>query len=777
MNRSLKTILDNYNADTLISIGVETGVMTRGGSKPKKALVVSQLASKLGTAKRVKASLADLDDLAKSVLARLQMFGGTVVTTRFQRDLVRAKLTTEEPQPMRVYGGYGPASESGDPYKADSTLFDDVIARLTLHGFVFTEELTDGYGGYNYKFQFNAGATLFIPEEIAAHLPPPDPSPTADKSWSPATLVQGDPALYLRDLYLYWDFVCRQPLGLTQQGYVRKNSLKALNRLLLQPDPRLAGISKESESPRLYLLRQQLELLDLIDMIGSELLATGLERVPPFWLAAPETQIGRLVHAWIRSEDDPLPDTTMNHYAQWPHARTVLVTVLAQLRIGVWTEVDQILDRLYAREETFLFSERSQAVNYFRRYYGSYGTNLAAERIDEQERQFVVRAGAVPLVQLGLVELGHTGEAEGDWYALRLTERGQRILAAVSAEASTQGTSGKLTANEPPVVAHHPLGDGGQVIVQPNFHILAMGPVSMATLARLDDCADREKADVSVFEYQLTRESVYRAQQVGTSAAEIAAFLAEVSGVPLPQNIVRSLEEWGARHQRITFRLGATLLQTLDEKSLADLMDSPALKGSLQPTPVAEIAIVNHSRRQTINDALLKQNIFPAHDDGKPESANGGVRIHEDGAVQPIHALPSLQLAGRLNRFAEEDGHGGWRITSASIGQAGGDRAKVNALLKEMATLYRGELSPELIEQVKQWGGYYGGATVNTLTLIEFTDVKTLRELRKNKRLKALLTPFQAGDRALATLSADDLPAIKELLQERGIAVRSGIRK
>lgn len=56
--------------------------------------------------------------------------------------------------------------------------------------------------------------------------------------------------------------------------------------------------------------------------------------------------------------------------------------------------------------------------------------------------------------------------------------------------------------------------------------------------------ADRIRAE-QVVEYQLSRHSVYRGQRTGLDAAAIIAFLEQVSTVPLPQNMRRSLEQWG----------------------------------------------------------------------------------------------------------------------------------------------------------------------------------------------------------------------------------------
>ena len=57
-------------------------------------------------------------------------------------------------------------------------------------------------------------------------------------------------------------------------------------------------------------------------------------------------------------------------------------------------------------------------------------------------------------------------------------------------------------------------------MAQPNFRIFAFDPISDAVLARLDSFAVRLNADRAI-EYELSRESVYRAQLAGQNVSGI----------------------------------------------------------------------------------------------------------------------------------------------------------------------------------------------------------------------------------------------------------------
>ncbi|MCZ7669768.1 MAG: hypothetical protein M5U34_22620 [Chloroflexi bacterium] len=73
--------------------------------------------------------------------------------------------------------------------------------------------------------------------------------------------------------------------------------------------------------------------------------------------------------------------------------------------------------------------------------------------------------------------------------------------------------------------------------------------------------------------------------------------------------------------------------------------------------------------------------------------------------------------------------------------------------------------------QIRAWGGYYGRATVGTMTLFEFRDQETLAELRDLPELTERLQPFDAGKRALAVVAEEEVTAVRTILSGLGVAV------
>ena len=129
-----------------------------------------------------------------------------------------------------------------------------------------------------------------------------------------------------------------------------------------------------------------------------------------------------------------------------------------------------------------------------------------------------------------------------------------------------------------------------------------------------------------------------------------------------------------------------------------------------------------------------------------------------------------LHLRGRLARFTEETTEG-WQLTATAVQRAAGSKKKTQQILDQLGKLHRGRLPKTVVEQVKAWGGYYGNASVGTLTLLEFRDQEALAELRQLPELHDLLQPFPAGNRALATVDKSNLTAVRQILTRLGVQI------
>jgi hypothetical protein len=310
----------------------------------------------------------------------------------------------------------------------------------------------------------------------------------------------------------------------------------------------------------------------------------------------------------------------------------------------------------------------------------------------------------------------------------------------------------------------------GRVVVQPNFHIFAFDPISDAVLARLDTFAVRQNAERAI-EYVVSRESVYRAQLAGQAAGEIQAWLEQVTGAPLPQNVARSLAEWQSDFERIVIRGRVGWLETTAELAAA-LLDDPALQPAILRRISSTGLLVHADRMDELEQALLAAGELPARSADPAGAHRDSITLAEDGRIAFVHQTPSIYAYGRLQDVGEQAADG-WRVTRASVSrarQAGLDPAAIIAALNAMAV---GGVPAALQQQIKAWASYYGAATVQTVTLVQFKSQETLEELLANPALARVLKPWPPQAKlGMARVATEDLAAVRGLLAERGVEVR-----
>jgi hypothetical protein len=307
-----------------------------------------------------------------------------------------------------------------------------------------------------------------------------------------------------------------------------------------------------------------------------------------------------------------------------------------------------------------------------------------------------------------------------------------------------------------------------QLIVQPNFRIFALGPIGEGKLATLEMFAQRISADASAFEYALSREAIFQAQQASLKVSDIIAFLQQHASVPVPSNVLRTLQEWGDQNERITFHRSVSLCETGDPQLLDELWHDSAVRIHLERRLSPTMAAVKRRRIAALREALLQRDVLPVH---SPEGGTrtGLVRASRGGELQPVRKGPDLFLDACLRRLAEER-DGQFQITKSAVTRALSAGLTIREYLKELAEVHLGPLPVDLEAQIKAWGHYYGKAHLTQAVLLEVKDSDTADELLADPELSRMLSRFAADPKGqVLIVHTEDLSALRRALRRRGV--------
>ena len=613
-----------------------------------------------------------------------------------------------------------------------------------------------------------------------------------------------------------------------------KRDLKTVNAALLRQVE--IGNRTEPELPRLLFLR--LLLTDMGLLQSSDYSIRAVEQ-PPFLERSPAERIRQCYDHWREgtfwNEVLSIPNLTVHgagtrlNKAPKPlgKARARVIAHIAAQHSSRdpgthWTPIQRLIDGIRAKEYEFLLPRDYfpyQSV-YYRGYenyvshaspyiiYGNeMGWGFSPQFTDEAEGWSVVEAGFIralllePLHWMGLVDIGYISVPP----AVQSEEVELASQSAIPVVYRLTPVGAWLLGVGPEV--EMPEGRG-RVVVQPNFELFALDPISDLTLSQLDEFAERVSAERAIT-YRLTRQSVYRAQKRGWNADRVVSVLGELNqpagesapagATSLPQNVVRTLQEWQGLHERVTIHRRASLLQAASGELLAQLRQDPTIRSHLLhsedpsrgPEPGegsegasgdAALAIVSPALGETeeLVRALERAGYPPLRTRSPRDPILPTLRISPGdgpsatGLEIGFHvALPSMYLLAQIAPLTRQDEQGRYYLTQSAIREAVAGGMPVPEILDRLGALHRGPLPHAVDRQIRAWGRYYGDAAVQTVTLIQIQDSKTLNELLAEPEIRAYLRPFVPDPaQALALLDAADLEKLYEILARYGIDVR-----
>lgn len=764
MDISAGELLQRYDLTSLQQMAKAQGLKVSGGGKNA---YVPPLASMMVDVARITRMLAELSEQEQTLLDRVVLAGGEVATTLI-KDQLEGEGITAKPDKTTLFGYSYYQRERGSCRNRNSRKFEDLVARLGALGLVFTLDPV-GSSGYIVSIT-EPGRRLVIPDALLEHLPLVELQVEAVPE--PETVRPGDAAPLLRELYLLFSLADRETIVLTNRGLIMKRSLTKIGQVFGR-EKEVAAVKTEEQLAGFSLLRGLAEELGLLaTSVGQLLLDPRGEQ----FLALPTAERRqRLFDAYRTtgrwSELHRIPDLSVRGkglgiYAAPGNvapARQRVLTELAELPQGEWIPVEHLISRLRIRAYEFLFSRTPSRGSNYAPHYAYYGfghfnpylssINGLGVTLDIENERYgwnVAEAGVIRVIvtealhALGVVDLGGDGDATT---AFRITEDGARLL-----------RGEQLAGDE----------TSAQVIVQPNFQVFAFQPTGEDVLFMLDRIADRIKTGQAM-EYELTQASMYRAQQSGLDTAAVIGFLEQVSTHELPQNVRRTLEEWGAQHERITLRKRAPLLQASDEAALdclyADEIGAQLLGRRLGPT----IALVAAGQLHNVYQRLIALGQLASLSEGPGFQPGPQLHIRDDGLVAFRQPQPSIFTLRELSPFVEA-ANGALQLTPDSLRQGARTSLDADAIIAILERLSGGTLPDEPAALVRRWAKDWGSGALYDATILQLDQPQQLADLLADPEIRPLLQAVPAAP-TIAIVEPKARKRLRTLLEARGMTL------
>ncbi len=609
---------------------------------------------------------------------------------------------------------------------------------------------------------------LGIAPEVQKVLPlsllePPKPLSSAPclSREAPPVLVGGSLDQYMRRLFFVWAELRRQPGRQLKSGGLGKRDLRRLAQIL--------GFDEEAELERVDALHTMLVALNLVMGDGTQMVAVDNDAATLFWNATPVRQLRDLAHAyaWLDWElPEGIDRTVLSDYVHTYGHRP-----LSEIRADVYTAVTQLVP--YGWVDFSFFVQYLNAgcsgmlllgadtLSYVRenlRWYGFDYRDSVETSLASLETSFV-HGVLVELANMGILNLGYP---DPDMESAEIREMYPKALR----------SSGVVRAYyEDRADGNGASSQNWQVILQPDFQLLAMGPVPLRVLSDLQQVALHEKIGESVITYRVTRDSAYEAFRRGETVDSIIGYLEEATQQPAPQNVTRSIEEWSEQYERIVLRRQVRLVQVDSADRLDRLLDDEKV-GRLLHRLGECIAWVHPGDAARVEARLAGLQLLVAHsrtsDEDLPQSL-----YWRDGELAARASLPSLYLTGTLSRIAEPH-DGRWRVTPETVKAAasvGTDSAAIVSLLERMTGA---PLPGEWEKRIKSWGHHYGEGKIAQVRLLRLARSGALDELRRSDaQLERWLHPIP-GSPSIAVVNESNWDEALALLASWGVEVEEG---
>lgn len=742
---ALRVSLETYNVEVLKAMADHLDLVPKGKS-PRKAWLVEKLARAIVRRAGDEAVVASLSRAQRGLLALVLEAGGQAERGALAPPMMLSSL-------VRLPQGQG--EEGVLPS------LEEVLHSLLLKGLLVN--LTEP-PGYSTRRTLDPVHKVGVPPEVIQALPRellilPRPDLDEQEMEEPPHVRHGSVEEFVRQLFFAWAELRRQPGRALKAGGIYKRDLRRVSESI--------GLDLEEHEERARHIIDLLIAAGLLREGEKYISAVEDEKARRFWRRDLAEQLKIILdtltvmqHEELELDLTPLSEVRMGYQV----SRTFypfdmyrkLLELLKELVHIQWFPFPAFVSLLNRGVPGSFVLPQSVLQNLYKQLsWYSWGGSKEDRRANlESGLRKVDRGVALQvlerLLELGVVMLGYEEGQGRKPSALRLSD---------VAKAALDGTDGQT-------------GEGrGQVILQPDFQLLALGPVGLSTLATLERIAAREKVETAAVSYRLTRESVYAALQEGETVKSLLAFLEEVTHLPVPQNVTRTLREWGMQHQRIVVRPRGMVVQVDAPEILERVLEEPRLRDRLVRLD-ERAAWVPSEEAERVQRRLRSLELLPAVSRGPEADLPDSLRW-DDGLLWPRKGLPSIYVTGTLRRFAEEE-EGAWRLTQCSVRSAVNAGLEVPDLIERLEAMAGHALPEEWQKRLRVWGAHYGNARAAEVHLLRFESAESLEELREvDRRLRRWLKPLN-GAAQLAVVEDKRWEAVVAALEEWGVPIEEG---
>lgn len=708
-----------------------------GKGTMRKQECIDFLRAALADPQTVRDTVASLEPFERNALALVKQMGGATT----HRMLAISVLASGFALPPRL---------------TKSEAMSGVASHLVSRGLLLSHS---EYNPGHISLYTSDGVTLFSDFRLLAHAGFPQSVPATLNACAPprTTHVRLPPSVILDIIGFLQALENIGGLGLTQKGELRTNDLRRFQKALSwsSEDLKVDGLLfKDALTAIVHALRYS----DFLELVNATLV---LKR-PIAEVATQEyaVQVSTLLNGFLRLSEWNEPDSLSSKYysAHFQEARVALLITLAALPFDAdhFYSVDEFDRLLYTR-----IGESFSLTGNVRKYLQIYRKTPAEIRQMEaewqverreawlkQERIWIESALSTWLYYLGIVELGMEGKRV---VAFRLTTLGKAML----------HPTREFNVSAPSTDAHGTVP--GNWVVQPNFDVVVyLDRTPPTQLAFLERHAERTQSQQYIAHYRLTRDSVYRGLESGTTVTSFLEELAQHSQAPLPQNVVVEINEWAALRENVILYHRTHLLEFATS---ADRQD--ALNADLAGTPVGDRFLLVAPADRARYRSALKIGSNETVDYSKPLLHH--LQVDEAGLITVRTEILDLLLEAQLDQWAERQQNGSWQLTADSVAR----QIKAGVRVDELISLLNYRLAsafPSILSlALRNWAGRGKGIELESFTVVRLKRSDVMSAVLNSKRLKPYLRG-RLGDDILLFDSAH-MQEVREFLDWAGLNI------